>query len=68
MDINEKTKTNSETRKEQMQFREFAELLNELQRKGKISAEEYRNCGKLWRERLQDRQSLVERLRMLLDK
>ena len=68
IDINGKIKPNSETRKEQMQFGEFVELLNGLQRKGKISAEEYRNHGKLWRERPQDRQSLVERLRMLLNK
>jgi hypothetical protein len=68
IDTNRRTKPDSETRKEQMQFGEFAELLNGLQRKGKISAEEYRNHGKLWRERPQDRQSLVERLRMLLNK
>ena len=68
IDTNRRTKPDSETRKEQMQFGEFAELLNGLQRKGKISAEEYRNHGKLWRERPQDRQSLVERLRLLLDK
>lgn len=63
-----RTKPDSETRDEQVQFREFTELLNELQRKGKISAEEYRNHGKLWRERPQDRALLAERLRMLLNK
>ena len=68
IDTNRRTKPDSETRKEQMQFGEFAELLNELQRKGKISAEEYRNRGKLWRERPQDRQTLIDRLRMLLNK
>jgi len=63
-----RTKPNSETRNEQMQFREFTELLNELQKKGKISAEEYRNHGKLWRERPPDREFLAERLKKLLNK
>ena len=63
-----RTRLDDETRNEQIQFGEFTKLLNELQRKGKISAEEYRNHGKLWRERPQDRKSLVERLRMLLNK
>jgi len=68
IDTNGRTKSDSETRREQMQFGEFVELLNGLQRKGKISGEEYRNYGQLWRERPQDRKSLVERLMMLLNK
>jgi len=68
IETNEKTRADSEIRNEQRQFREFIELLNELQRKGKLSAGEYRNHGKLWREQPEDRQILVERLRLLLDK
>lgn len=54
------------TRNEQVRFAEFTKLLNELQRKRKISGEDYRNYGQFWRERPQDRESLVERLRNLL--
>jgi len=63
-----RTKLDDETRNEQMQFGEFTKLLNELQRKGKISAEEYRNYGKSWREQPQDKELLFERLRILLSK
>lgn len=68
IEITRRTKSDNEARNEQIQFGEFTKLLNELQRKGKISGEEYRNHGQFWRERPQDRESLVERLRMLLNK
>lgn len=63
-----KTKLDNETQNEQIQSGEFAKLLNELQRKGKISGEEYRNYGQVWREQPQSRESLVEQLRILLNK
>lgn len=63
-----RTKPDDKTRNEQMQFGEFTKLLNELQRKGRISGEEYRTCGQSWRERPQDRESLAQRLRLLLSK
>jgi hypothetical protein len=62
------TKLDDKTRNEQIQFGEFTKLLNELQRKGRISGEEYRTCGQSWRERPQDRESLAQRLRLLLNK
>jgi hypothetical protein len=68
METTRRTKLDDETRNERIRFGEFAKLLNELQRKEKISAEEYRNYGQFWRERPQDRESLVERLRILLSK
>ncbi|MGD0159634.1 MAG: hypothetical protein ABSB89_04990 [Candidatus Bathyarchaeia archaeon] len=63
-----RTQPDSETQNEQIHSREFAELLNELQRKEKISGEEYRDYGKVWREQPQSRESLVERLKILLSK
>jgi len=68
MVVARRTKLDDETRNEQTHNREFAELLNELQRKGRISGEEYRDYGKSWKEQPQTRESLVERLRMLLNK
>jgi hypothetical protein len=67
-EITRGTKLNDETKNEQIQSGEFAKLLNELQRKGKISGEEYRNYGQVWREQPQSRESLAERLRILLNK
>ena len=64
----EKSKVNSETRSGQVQFANFTEMLKELQRKGKISAEEYRNYGWTWREQPQNRETLVQQLKLLLDK
>ena len=61
-------KLDDKTRNEQIQFGEFTKLLNELQRKGRISGEEYRTHGQSWRERPQDREILAQRLRLLLDK
>lgn len=63
-----RTKLNDETRNEQTQFAEFTKMLNELRKKEKISAEEYRNHGKSWREHPQERETLIERLRILLNK
>jgi len=62
------TKIHDEKRDERIQFGEFTKILNELQRKGKISNDEYRDYAKLWREQLQDRESLAERLRTFLNK
>lgn len=61
-------KLDDEERKMQIQFQEFRDLLNELQRRGKISGREYRDYGKRWRGQPQDRESLVERLRQFLNK
>lgn len=61
-------KLNDETRNEQIQFAELTKLLNELRKKEKISGEEYRNYGKSWRERPQERETIIERLRILMAK
>jgi hypothetical protein len=68
MESNRRTKQDNETRNERIQFGEFTKLLNELQRKGRISGEEYRTYGQSWRERPQDRESLAQQLRLLLNK
>jgi hypothetical protein len=52
----------------QQQFSDFITLLNELRRKNKISGEEFRLNSKLWKDSPQNRESLVERLKLLLTK
>jgi hypothetical protein len=56
------------SRIERTQFGEFVKLLNELQSKRKISAEEFRNHSKHWRDQPLDRELLTERLKLLLNK
>jgi hypothetical protein len=58
----------NEPTREQVQFREFVSLLNALQMKGKISGEQYREYRRFWTERPQDRESLHEQLKILLNK
>lgn len=48
------------------QFSDFIMLLTELQRKNKISDEEFRLNSKLWEDNPQNREYLVERLKLLL--
>ncbi len=61
-------KPSNEEKKEQVEFREFSKLLVELQSKKKISGEEFRLNRKLWEDYPQNRESLIERLRLLLKK
>lgn len=49
----------------QQQFADFVKLLTELQRKGKISGEEFRLNRKLWEDHPEDRKALVDRLTLL---
>jgi len=53
---------------QQQEFGEFMKLLTELQGKSKISGEEFRLNRKLWEDYPENRESLVERLRLLLNK
>lgn len=55
-----------EIKEEQLAFGEFAKLLGELQRKDKISGEQFRQNRELWNNYPQDRQAQVERLRKML--
>jgi hypothetical protein len=59
--------TDDKLKIEQAQFGEFVKLLNELQSKRKISAEEYRSHSKHWREQPEDRELLTKQLSLLLD-
>jgi len=50
---------------QQRQFREFMLLLNELRRKGQISAEELRDYSQRWRNNPQDRKNMTQQLLFL---
>lgn len=62
----EKTSALKEIATEQLAFREFVKLMGELQTKGKLSGEQFRNNRELWKNNPQDRDAIVERLRLLL--
>jgi hypothetical protein len=47
---------------QKQQYREFINMLNELRRNSKISAEDFRSYRKQWEEHPQDRKLLVDRL------
>jgi hypothetical protein len=69
MDSHYVIKLENRARMEQRrQFSDFILLLTELQRKNKISGEEFRLNSKLWEDNPQNRESLVERLKLLLTK
>jgi hypothetical protein len=51
---------------EQIEFGKFTELLCELQRKGKISGEQFRQNRERWKNNNQDRGTLIEQLGVLL--
>ena len=53
-------------RAKKQQFVDFIKLLTEAQRKSKISGDEFRNYRKLWEDFSQNRESLVEHLKLLL--
>jgi hypothetical protein len=61
-------KNKSEPTKEQMELREFAKLLGELQSKGKITGQQFRENRELWiHQQPYDRDVLVWRLKQLLN-
>jgi hypothetical protein len=69
MDTHAVTKLENRARKEQQtQFQDFITLLNELQRENKISGEEFRLNRKSWEDSPQNRDTLVERLKLLQKK
>jgi hypothetical protein len=49
--------------KEQLDFGEFAKLLAELQRKGKITGQQFREYRDLWVHQPQEREALTQRLK-----
>lgn len=46
------------------EYGEFIELLNKLRRTNRISAEQWRNYRKQWSENPQDRQLLLDQLKL----
>ena len=61
-------KNTSEPTKEQMELREFVKLLGELQSKGKITGQQFRENRELWiHQQPNDRDVLVWRLKQLLN-
>ena len=52
---------------EQLDMQGFANLLGELQRKGKISGEQFRENRTLWTQQPTERQQLMDRLKKLLE-
>jgi len=61
-------KNKSEPTKEQMELREFVKLLGELQSKGKITGQQFRENRELWiHQQPNDRDVLVWRLKLLLN-
>lgn len=66
MDSQEMSRLDAKAKIErQQQFADFVKLLTELQRKGKISGEEFRFNLKLWEDHPEDRKALVDRLALL---
>lgn len=64
--IEEKEKTSVlEESRQQKEFRNLIDLLNTLERSGKISTDEWRDYSKQWTDHPQDRDRLVERLNHL---
>jgi hypothetical protein len=58
----------SEPTKEQLELREFVKLLGELQSKGKITGQQFRENRELWlHQQPNDRDVLVWRLKQLLN-
>jgi len=53
---------------QQQQFSDFMNMLNELRRNNKISAQDLRACQKEWRDYPQNRKSLVDKLAVLQNK
>ncbi len=61
-------KNTSEPTKEQLELREFVKLLGELQSKGKITGQQFRENRELWiHQQPNDRDVLVWRLKQLLN-
>jgi hypothetical protein len=61
-------KNTSEPTKEQLELREFVKLLGELQSKGKITGQQFRENRELWiRQQPNDRDVIVWRLKQLLN-
>ncbi len=61
-------KNTSEPTKEQLELREFVKLLGELQSKGKITGQQFRENRELWiRQQPNDRDVLVWQLKQLLN-
>jgi hypothetical protein len=61
-------KNASEPTKEQLELREFVKLLGELQSKGKISGQQFRENRELWiHQQPNDRDVLVWHLKQLLN-
>jgi hypothetical protein len=66
--ISEEGKNTSEPTKEQLELREFVKLLGQLQSKGKITGQQFRENRELWiRQQSNDRDVLVWRLKQLLN-
>jgi hypothetical protein len=66
MDSHEMSRLDAKAKIErQQQFADFVKLLTELQRKGKISGEEFRLNLKLWKDHPEGRKALVDRLTLL---
>jgi hypothetical protein len=62
-----KGKTTNEPTEEQLELREFVKLLGELQSKGKITGQQFRENRELWlHQQPNDRDVLVWRLKQLL--
>lgn len=55
-----------EARERQQQFSKFINLLNQLKKEGKITAEQWRAYSKQWQERVETRQILTEELKQLI--
>ena len=53
--------------KEQLELGEFVKLLGELQRKGKITGQQFRQNRELWMHQPQDRENLTQRLKTQLN-
>jgi hypothetical protein len=53
--------------RDQLELGEFVNLLGELQRKGKISGEQFRVNRELWSNQPQERNALIKRLKMQLN-
>jgi hypothetical protein len=61
-------KNSSEPTKEQVELREFVKLLGELQSKGKITGQQFRENRELWiHQQPNDRDVLVWQLKQLLN-
>ena len=57
--------TERKSKEQQKQTNEFYTVLNELQRKKRISGEDYRHYSMLWSEEPQNREQLNEKIKQL---